>query len=81
MDREGTARLPVRVAGSTAAAAPVVGPPAAFLAQALGQGGARRGLRGGPPVLASARAAYLGAEWSGPQDRRPAPGLLRRDRV
>ena len=54
---------------------------AAFTAQAMGQGGARRGLRGGPPVLANARAAYLGAEWSGSDDRRPAPGLLRRDLV
>ncbi len=47
---------------------------AAFEAQRLGQGGARRGLRGGLPVLAEARSAYLRTEWSGPADRRPTPG-------
>jgi len=40
----------------------------------LGQTGGRKGLRGGPPVLDAARSAYLGNEYSGDKDRRPAPG-------
>lgn len=47
---------------------------AGFAAQLMGQNGARKGLRGGPPVLDAARAGYLGAEYSGPSDRRPKPG-------
>ena len=39
--------------------------PAAFAAQLLGQGGQKRGLRGGPETLDKARNAYLEAEWSG----------------
>lgn len=54
---------------------------AAFAAQVMGQDGARRGLRGGQPVLQAARAAYLETEWSGPDDRRPAPGLLKKTEV
>lgn len=76
MDRNETTAPPVASARPRACAVH-----AAFLAQALGQDGQRRGLRGGAPVLAGARAAYLTAEWSGADDRRPAPGLLRRDRV
>ena len=48
----------------------------AFFAQVLGQGGAKRGLKGGKPVLDSARSAYLEAEWSGPDDRRLSAGRL-----
>lgn len=48
--------------------------PAAFAAQMIGQSGQRRGLRGGPPVLGAARNTYLGAEYSGPAERRPKPG-------
>ena len=52
-------------------------PPAAvFEAQLIGQVGQKRGLRGGPPVLKSARSAYLGTEWSGKSDRRPPKGLF-----
>lgn len=47
---------------------------AAFVAQQMGQGGHKRGLRGGPPVLDAARSAYLGAEYSGAAERRPAAG-------
>lgn len=36
-----------------------------FAAHLLGQDGQRRGLRGGAPVLAAARSAYLEAEYSG----------------
>ncbi len=49
---------------------------AALAAQLLGQGGQKRGLRGGPPVLQGARAAYLEAEWSGPNDRRKPAGRI-----
>jgi len=49
----------------------------AFVAQVLGQGGQKRGLRGGKPVLDAARAAYLDAEWRGPGDRRLPAGALR----
>ncbi|WP_409019906.1 hypothetical protein [Brevundimonas vesicularis] len=55
-------------------AAPLPVPPAAFAAQVIGQSGQRRGLKGGPPVLDAARVTYLGTEYSGRHDRRPAPG-------
>jgi hypothetical protein len=47
---------------------------AAFVAQQMGQRGQKRGLRGGPPVLGAARAAYLGTEYSGEAERRPPVG-------
>lgn len=47
---------------------------AAFVAQQMGQRGQKRGLRGGPPVLGAARAAYLGTEYSGDAERRPPLG-------
>lgn len=53
-------------------------PAAAFSAQLMGQTGQRRGLKGGPPVLNSARASYLGNEYSGENDRRPPSGLVKR---
>jgi hypothetical protein len=53
----------------------------AFTAQMLGQTGARRGLKGGPPVLKQARSAYLETEYSGPNDRRPPRGLLRKTEI
>ena len=40
----------------------------------MGQRGQKRGLRGGPPVLDAARAAYLGTEYSGEAERRPPTG-------
>jgi hypothetical protein len=46
----------------------------AFAAQMIGQGGHKRGLRGGQPVLKAARTAYLEAEWSGGADRRRPAG-------
>ena len=48
----------------------------AFSAQVLGQGGQKRGLKGGKPVLDGARSAYLEAEWSGPDDRRLSAGRI-----
>lgn len=57
-------------------------PPAGPIdAQILGQDGAKRGLRGGAPVLNQARSAYLGAEWSGASDRRPGPGVVARAKI
>lgn len=47
---------------------------AAFVAQQIGQTGQKRGLRGGPPVLGAARAAYLETEYSGAAERRPSTG-------
>ncbi len=49
---------------------------AAFAAQMMGQGGQKRGLRGGPETLDHARNAYLEAEWSGGADRRHARGKI-----
>jgi hypothetical protein len=47
----------------------------------LGQDGRRRGLKGGPETLDAARRAYLETEYSGPHDRRPAAGLIKRTDV
>jgi hypothetical protein len=52
-----------------------------YAAQLIGQDGQRRGLRGGAPVLDAARSAYLGAEYSGENDRRPSSGLLVRKAI
>ena len=54
---------------------------AAFTAQMLGQTGQKRGLKGGQPVLEQARSAYLEAAYSGPLDRRPAPGRMTRTKI
>jgi hypothetical protein len=53
----------------------------AFTAQVYGQTGQKRGLRGGQPVIDQARAAYLEAEYSGPDDRRPPKGLLKKTEI
>lgn len=53
---------------------PSDGSAAVFAAQMIGQTGQRRGLKGGPPVLDAARAAYLGTKHSGVAERRPKPG-------
>jgi hypothetical protein len=52
--------------------------PSVFAAQVIGQTGARKGLKGGPPVLDAARGSYLGTEYSGAGDRRPKPGKTTR---
>lgn len=68
---------PEEAAGEAARAAspPPSDPGAAvFAAQLMGQTGQRRGLKGGPPVLDAARAAYLETRYSGAADRRPKPG-------
>jgi hypothetical protein len=76
---EAAALAPDGVDAAEAPARPAPTPPtdaspAAFAAQMLGQSGQKRGLRGGPPVLGAARHTYLGAEYSGPAERRPLPG-------
>lgn len=57
------------------------GDAALFAAQMLGQGGQKRGLKGGAEVLDAARSTYLGAQFSGADDRRPKPGGARDDDV
>ena len=54
---------------------------AAYTAQVLGQTGQKRGLKGGQPVLEQARSAYLEAAYSGPLDRRPAPGRMTKTKI
>jgi hypothetical protein len=77
------AQLPV-VAGSRRSEEPREAPrrgSGAFAAQILGQGGQKRGLRGGPETLDHARATYLETEWSGPADRRPSPGQITKTEI
>lgn len=73
------ANLPAVLAEQPAKAEPVMD--AAFEAQLLGQPGAKRGLRGGQPVLDHARSAYLEAEYSGPSDRRPPSGVIAKKEI
>ncbi len=54
---------------------------AAFAAHIMGQSGQKRGLRGGQEVLDTARSTYLGTEYSGPADRRPPTGLLKKTNI
>ncbi|NQE65064.1 hypothetical protein [Caulobacter sp. RHG1] len=54
---------------------------AAFAAHVMGQSGQKRGLRGGQEVLDTARTTYLGTEYSGPADRRPKTGLLKKTNI
>ncbi len=54
---------------------------AAFAAHLMGQVGQKRGLRGGQEVLNAARSTYLGTEYSGPADRRPKAGLLKKTNI
>ena len=76
----------VFVVEEDADAQPVSPPPrrsgfAAFAAHLMGQSGQKRGLRGGQEVLDTARSAYLGTEYSGPADRRPPTGLLKKTNI
>ena len=77
MSRSEPLRLP---APTRSDAAPRVGEAGPVDAQLAGQVGARRGLREGEAALRRARTAYLTAEWSGVDDRRPETGLLVRGR-
>ena len=53
---------------------------ATYAAQLLG-GGEKRGLRGGPETLDRAKSTYLKSEYSGPNDRRPAPGRVTKTEI
>ena len=53
---------------------------ATYAAQILG-GGEKRGLRGGPETLGRAKSTYLKSEYSGPNDRRPAPGRVTKTEI
>jgi hypothetical protein len=80
---EGGARLPVVIDQ------PPPSPPprsrraaiAAFAAQLMGQGGQKRGLRGGQETLDKARTTYLETEYSGPADRRPRTGRITKTEI
>lgn len=54
---------------------------ATFAAHVMGQTGQKRGLRGGQEVLDNARSTYLGTEYSGPADRRPRAGLIKKTEI
>lgn len=54
---------------------------AEFAAQVIGQGGERRGLRAGAPLMDQARDAYNRTEWSGSYDRRARKGRTAREEV
>ncbi len=51
-----------------------------YAAQLLG-GGEKRGLKGGPETLERAKSTYLKSEYSGPNDRRPAPGRVTKTEI
>ena len=53
---------------------------AGVAAQMLGEGH-KRGLKGGPETLQRARTTYLGAEYSGPADRRPKKGRITKTEI
>ena len=53
----------------------------AFDAHMIGQDNRRRGLKGGQPVLDEARSRYLGTEYSGLADRRPAAGRITKTEI
>jgi hypothetical protein len=56
-------------------------PPASLDAHLIAQDAQMRGLKGGAERLEVARSAYLGAEFSGPNDRRPPKGLITRTEI
>jgi len=74
-------RDPATSAARTRKAGPQTTGAAAFAAQVLGQGGQRNGIRGGPPVMDAARATYLGAQYSGEEERRPPSGTTKRTEI
>jgi len=84
-DGEARSNLPAVIAGSkstpVAEAKPGIDQVAEFTAQIIGQGGAKRGLRGGPETLDKARSSYLGTEWSGDADRRPPTGRITKTEI
>jgi hypothetical protein len=53
----------------------------AFDAHLMGQGGQKRGLRGGPETLGAAKSAYVSTEWSGRADRRARKGRITKTEI
>ena len=56
-------------------------PPAGLDAHLIAQDAQMRGLKGGAERLGTARSAYLGTEFSGPNDRRPPKGLIKKTEI
>jgi len=84
-DGEVRSNLPAVITGAAATKVVPAGPGldqvAEFTAQLIGQGGVKRGLRGGAETLDKARSSYLGAEWSGEADRRPPTGRITKTEI
>ena len=75
------ANLPAVIPDTAEPPKPAPSAAAAYAAQLLGQEGQKRGLRGGPQVLGSARAAYLDAEYLGPAERRATKGQITKTEI
>jgi hypothetical protein len=70
-----------KAAGTAATPRPAAaGPDAVFTAQLLA-GAPKRGLKGGPETMERARSTYLGAEYSGANDRRPRKGRITKTEI
>lgn len=52
-----------------------------FTAHIYGQTGQKRGIRAGQTAIDQARSTYLETEYSGPDDRRPPKGLLKKTKI
>jgi hypothetical protein len=52
----------------------------AYCAQSL-SGGEKRGLKGGQNLLDRAKKTYMKTEFSGPNDRRPSPGIIKKTEI
>ena len=82
-EAEAGSTLPVPVSGPHAhehTSPPPLDGQAAFAAQLLGQPGMKRGLKA-PGTVETARSAYLETEYSGPADRRPPKGLIKKTAI
>ena len=71
----------INLGKDTAPAQAPVAPAPSLDAHMIAQGARARGLRGGHKLLATARAVYLGTEWSGPNDRRIPAGRVTKIKV
>jgi len=80
-DRGATPNLPVLAATPLSEPREPEAAAAAFAAQVMGQGGIKRGLRGGDETLQRARGAYLETEYSGPADRRIRRGRIAKTEI
>jgi hypothetical protein len=82
-DTEAAVNLPVPAGPARTVPPPQAAAPAdaVFSAQLIGQDGQKRGLRGGDPVIDSAKTAYNRTEWSGSRDRRARKGRAARTEI